>query len=112
VQFEPDALHRTIDRLLSYRPLRIVQTHFGPVEDVDRLAADLHAAIDALVAIARRHAGAADRTRRIVDDMFAYFSERLDAHGFAGDAARRHALIDDDVRLNTAGLEVWLDRQH
>jgi glyoxylase-like metal-dependent hydrolase (beta-lactamase superfamily II) len=111
VQFEPDVLHRTIDRLLSYRPLRIVQTHFGPVQDVERLAADLHAALDALVAIGRRHVAAPDRTERIVVDMFDYFSERLDAHGYQGDLARRHALLDDDVRLNTAGLEVWLARQ-
>ena len=43
VQFEPDAMHRTIDRLLSYRPQRILQTHFGPVADIERLGADLHA---------------------------------------------------------------------
>ena len=62
VQFEPDAMHRTIDRLLSYRPQRILQTHFGPVADLERLGADLHQAVDELVRIARRHASAADRT--------------------------------------------------
>jgi glyoxylase-like metal-dependent hydrolase (beta-lactamase superfamily II) len=111
VQFEPEAMHRTIDRLLSYRPRRIVQTHFGPVTDLERLARDLHEAVDELVRIARRHASAADRTRRIRDDMFAYFSARLDAHGYTGDQATRHALIDADVDLNTQGLEVWLSKQ-
>ena len=43
--------------------------------------------------------------------MFDYFTVRLDEHGYAGDIARCHAFIDDDVRLNTAGLEVWLDRR-
>jgi len=42
--------------------------------------------------------------------MFRYFSTQLDGHGYAGDLARRHALLDDDVRLNTDGLLVWLDR--
>lgn len=111
VQFEPDALHRTIDRLMSYHPRRVVQTHFGPVSDLERLARDLHEAIDALVGMARRHAAATDRTQRIRSDMFDYFSARLDAHGYRGDLARRHALIDDDVDLNTQGLEVWLSRQ-
>jgi len=111
VQFEPEALHRTIDRLLAYRPRRIVQTHFGPVSDIERLARDLHDSVDALVTIARRHAAAGDRAQRIRTEMFDYFNARLDAHGYAGDLAQRHALIDDDVHLNAQGLEVWLSRQ-
>jgi glyoxylase-like metal-dependent hydrolase (beta-lactamase superfamily II) len=111
VQFEPDAMHATIDRLMSYRPRRIFQTHFGPVDDLERLARDLHANVDELVRIARRHAAAPDRSRRIAEDMFAYFSARLDAHGYTGSLATRHALIDADVQLNTQGLEVWLSRQ-
>jgi glyoxylase-like metal-dependent hydrolase (beta-lactamase superfamily II) len=110
VQFDPDALHATIDRLMSYRPRRIFQTHFGPVSDLERLARDLHAALVELVRIARQHARAADRRARIEADMFDYFSDRLDQHGHGGDLARRHALLDEDVRLNAAGLEVWLDR--
>jgi glyoxylase-like metal-dependent hydrolase (beta-lactamase superfamily II) len=108
VQFDPEALHESIDRLLTYRPQRIALTHFGPVGDVERLAGDLHACIDEFVVIARRHAAAPDRATRIAADMFDRFSERLDRHGFAGDAARRHELLDSDVDLNTQGLDVWL----
>ena len=110
VQFDPDALHATIDRLMSYRPQRVVQTHFGPVTDVERLAGDLHAAIVELVRIARLHAQAPDRRARIEADMFRYLSVKLDEHGYAGDLAERHRLLDEDVRLNASGLEVWLDR--
>jgi glyoxylase-like metal-dependent hydrolase (beta-lactamase superfamily II) len=110
VQFDPDALHATIDRLMSYRPRRIFQTHFGPVTDLERLAGDLHAAIVELVRIAREHARAPERRALIEADMFRHFSVRLDDHGYSGDLARRHQLLDDDVRLNTAGLEIWLDR--
>jgi glyoxylase-like metal-dependent hydrolase (beta-lactamase superfamily II) len=110
VQFEPDALHATIDRMMSYGLQRIYQTHFGPVTDLERLAADLHAAIVELVRIAREHAGAPDRRRRIEADMFRYFSVKLDEHGYRGDLARRHEILDADMRLNTSGLEVWLNR--
>jgi len=110
VQFEPDALHATIDRMLGYGLQRIYQTHFGPVSDLERLAADLHAAIVELVRIAREHDRAPDRRERIEADMFRYFSVKLDAHGYPGDLARRHEILDADVRLNTSGLEVWLDR--
>jgi len=110
VHFDPEALHATIRRLMSYGPRRIYQTHFGPVEDLGRLERDLHASIDELVHIAGKHAGAADRRARIANDMYAYFDASLDAHGCTLTADQRHALIDDDVRLNTDGLEVWLDR--
>ena len=60
--------------------------------------------------IARLHANAPDRTEHIREDMFRYFSIRLDEHGYTGDLATRHELLDPDVRLNTDGLEVWLNR--
>jgi glyoxylase-like metal-dependent hydrolase (beta-lactamase superfamily II) len=111
VQFDPEALHATIRRLMSYDPRRVFQTHFGPVDDLERLERDLHDNIDALVRIARRHSAATDRSARIAADMYAFFDARLDAHGCRLGAVERHLLIDDDVRLNTAGLEVWLDRR-
>jgi glyoxylase-like metal-dependent hydrolase (beta-lactamase superfamily II) len=110
VQFEPDAFHVTIDRLMSYGPQRVIQTHFGPVTDVERLARDLHSGLVEFVRIARAHARADDRRTHIEQDLFHYLSVRLDEHGYDGDLARRHLFLDDDVRLNAAGLEVWLDR--
>jgi glyoxylase-like metal-dependent hydrolase (beta-lactamase superfamily II) len=110
VQFDPVALHASIDRLMSRKPRRMVLTHFGPVEDLDRLARDLHASIDEFVRIAQRHGQASDRAARIADEMFDYLDTRLDAHGYDGDAGLRHELLDPDIRLNTQGLEVWLGR--
>jgi len=110
VHFDPDALHSTIRRMMSYGPKTIYQTHFGPVTQLERLERDLHDNLDGLVHIARQHSAAADRGARISADMYAYFDARLDAHGCRLSAEQRHLLIDDDVRLNTAGLEVWLDR--
>jgi hypothetical protein len=47
VQFDPVALHASIDRLMSFRPEALYVTHFGQVRDAPRLAADLHRLIDA-----------------------------------------------------------------
>ena len=110
VQFDPAALHSSLDRLMARRPQRMVLTHFGPVGDLERLSGDLHADIDEFVAVARRHAGVPERADRIAEDVFTYLSARLDSHGFAGDEELRHQLLDPDVRLNTQGLEVWLAR--
>jgi glyoxylase-like metal-dependent hydrolase (beta-lactamase superfamily II) len=111
VQFDPVAMLSTLGRLLSYRPTRIIQTHFGPVEQIERLAADLRSAIDEIVRIARQHAASPDRRRLIQEDLFRYFSTRLDEHGYQSSPELLHAMLDEDMRLNTAGLEVWLDRQ-
>jgi len=110
VQFDPAALHSSVDRLMARRPRRMVLTHFGPVGDLERLSGDLHADIDEFVAVARRHAGVPERADRIAEDVFRYLSARLDSHGFAGDEELRHQLLDPDIRLNTQGLEVWLAR--
>ena len=110
VQFDPAALHASIDRLMARRPKRMILTHFGPVGDLERLSRDLHAAIDAFVAMARRYAGEPDRSERIAAAMYENLSARLDAHGYAGDDGLRHELLDPDIRLNTEGLEVWLTR--
>jgi glyoxylase-like metal-dependent hydrolase (beta-lactamase superfamily II) len=110
VQFDPAALHSSLERLMARGPHRMVLTHFGPVGDLDRLSRDMHTDIDEFVRIARRYAAASDRSDRIAEDMFAHLSARLDAHGYAGNEAVRHELLDPDVRLNTQGLEVWLAR--
>lgn len=111
VQFDPQALHASVDRVAHLEPDAVILTHFSRVGGVPRLAADMHECIDAFVAIAERHAESKDRTNAIAADLFAYLSERLDAHGHAGSAEGRHAVLDGDVFLNAQGLDVWLSRR-
>jgi glyoxylase-like metal-dependent hydrolase (beta-lactamase superfamily II) len=111
VQFDPDALHASVDRLLGFRPQRMYLTHFGKVEDVERLGADLHADIDAFVAIARAHAEAGEeRQQRIADDMTDYLLQRLATHGAPLSPEMAREVLALDITLNAQGLVVWLDR--
>lgn len=109
-QFDPDAAHRSIDRLLGYRPNAIYVTHFSRVEGVQKLGADMHEQLDGYVAIAKRHAKSSGRTEKLVTDLYAYISDRLDRHGVKKDERFRHELLDGDIKLNVQGLEVWLDQ--
>ncbi len=62
VQFQPEALRRSIERMLAFSPRRLLLTHYGPVEDVPRLAALFLAQLDEMVAagpLARQGAGPA-----------------------------------------------------
>jgi len=110
VHFDPQALHSSIDRLMSYRPKAIYLTHFSRVTQLQRLAADMHECIDGFVAIARRHSGTRERGERIRSELFGYLEERLDRHGFKASKATLQELLATDVELNSQGLEVWLDR--
>lgn len=110
-QFDPDAAHKSIDRIMSYNPRAIYVTHYSRVEGLEKLAADLHEQIDGYVAIARRNALLTDRTQRMNRELFEYIGARLDKHGVQRDAEFRHSLLDGDIRLNVQGLEVWLQQQ-
>ena len=110
VHFDPEAMVASIDRLMSCSPVAMYLTHFGEVRDLGRLAAQLKERVWAFVALARQHAGAPDRTAAMQAAMFRELCGWLDAHGYRGDPAERHRLLDDDVELNVQGLEVWLDR--
>lgn len=111
VQFDPDALHRSIRRLVALEPPAIYLTHFGPVTDAHRLADDLHATIDAMVALAHQHANAANRHAALVESITRLYVERIRAHGCGLSVDAIRALLDIDIELNAQGIEVWLDRQ-
>ena len=110
VQFDPVAAHASIDRIMSYAPRAIYPTHFDRLEGVERLATDLHADLDAVVAIARNAKTVPNRVQRIQSELFEHLSTRLDRHGDRHDAAARHALLDFDIELNTQGLDHWLNQ--
>ncbi|KRA76587.1 MBL fold metallo-hydrolase [Lysobacter sp. Root667] len=110
VQFEPEALQASIRKLLAREPQTMRLTHYGPVGDVARLADDLLAQIDAMVALARAADGHADRHARLVASLGELYVARAAAHGSAMDAGQVRALLAVDIELNAQGLEVWLDR--
>jgi len=111
VQFDPSALHASIDRLLALHPQAMYLTHYGRVEDVERLAADLHAQIDAMVTLAHANDGKPDRHELLVNALTTLYATRAAAHGWQGGQATLRELLQMDIELNAQGLEVWLDHQ-
>lgn len=110
VQFDPEALHASIDRLLALKPAAMYLTHYGRVEPVERLGADLHAQIDAMVELAQAADRQADRYQHLRDSLSKLYFARAEAHGWTkGREALEALALDMDITLNTQGLEVWLD---
>ncbi|MFG6487074.1 MBL fold metallo-hydrolase [Roseateles sp. BYS78W] len=113
VQFEPDALKATVARLLAAEPLAMQVTHYGriggSVDEVRRLAAEMLAQVDEMVALARSLREAPARHELLKAALLDGYLARLRAHGHAAGAGAAEWLALD-AELNAQGLEVWLDR--
>jgi len=110
VQFEPEALAASIERLLARAPRAMILTHYSRVEGVEGLAADLEARVDALVALARAADGRPDRAARLRAGIEERFLGWAADHGCALPRERVREALALDVELNAQGLESWLDR--
>nr|WP_217283841.1 MBL fold metallo-hydrolase [Aquabacterium terrae] len=109
VQFDPDALRRSMDRLLARSPRCMYLTHFGRVTGAPRLADLLHEQLDGMVALALRLRSAPDRHAALKTALGELYSEQLARHGVADPVAAVDDL-DLDIELNAQGLAIWLDR--
>lgn len=111
VQFDPAALHASIERIVALRPAAVCPTHYGRVEPVERMAADLHQQIDVMVELAREADRQDDRHTWLTTALADLYASRAAAHGWAGARGALLELLGTDIELNAQGLEVWLDRQ-
>jgi glyoxylase-like metal-dependent hydrolase (beta-lactamase superfamily II) len=111
VHFDPEALCRSVDRLMSYAPRSIFLTHYAEVTELERLAREMKERVLAFANLGARYRDAPDRADKLRHGMFAMIAGWLDEHGFPRDEGERHRLLDDDVDINCQGIEVWLDRK-
>lgn len=110
VQFDPEALRTSIERLIRQAPLHMQLTHYGRISDLPRLTEMLLEHLDATVAIGLALRAEPDRHARIKQDLALLYRRSLRTHG----CLLAEACIDDllamDVELNAQGLAIWLDR--
>ena len=110
VQFDPQAMHASIDRLMAASPRQMFLTHYSRITGVEDAAARLRAMLDATVAVALAQRDAVDRLQAITAGLMRLYGEGARAFGVALPDARIDALLRDDAALNAAGLIAWLDR--
>ncbi len=110
VQFEPEKLHASIDRLMATDPRHIFVTHFGRIEASRQIADSLHRQIDGYVSIAKgldNPSDPAELRRRIAD----YMLEEAKSHGVPLPDDQIRAGLKMDADLNADGLAIWMARQ-
>jgi len=111
VQFDPEAMRKTLDRLLSYNPQAVYLTHFGPVTNIEKLGSDLRNCLDQFteMALVLKQEGKAQQDS-LASGVQQILRDRLKKHNCQLPESRQDELLIFDYQLNAQGIKVWLDR--
>ncbi len=110
IQFDPQAWHTSLDRLMQTQPKRIFVTHFGMHEDLEPLLSQLRGWIDEYVALAEEFAAQPDRQALLRDALMQASVNTLLDRGCGVEPAEIHRLLDGDMELSAQGLDHWLQQ--
>jgi glyoxylase-like metal-dependent hydrolase (beta-lactamase superfamily II) len=109
VQFDPPALIASMKRMMEKQPENMYLTHFGRVNDVERLAQDMTSGVEKFAALGEQFDGDENRELEIQSAMMDWLMERARRHGVEYADSSLRDIFADDVVLNTQGIEFWLD---
>ena len=110
VQFQPEALRASIERMLAFAPSHMLLTHYGQVGDVQRLGALLLGQLAEMVELALAVPQGSARHAALLRGLEAIYLKRLRAHGVTLSDARIGELLALDLELNAQGIAIWLHR--
>ena len=110
VQFEPEALRRSVQRLLDLQPQWLYLTHYGPLGDVPGLGRQMLTQLDDTVALGRAVPTGPGRHEALKLGLQALYRERLRGNGCRLPEPQWQELLEMDVELNAQGIASWLDR--
>lgn len=112
IQFDPQALHASVDLIVSYRPQAVYLTHFSRLADVAAQAQQLHRQIDAHVAIARREKEAGhEKQSRIRAGLVDLLLSEARLFGCRLPDAEILDVFAVDLDLNAQGLACWVENE-
>ena len=104
VQFDPDAMNHSIDRIMALKPRGVFLSHFGEVRDIGTTAADLRRQIDFHVTAALESEGDFARIHSLLLEMFKK-EARIQNWPFPDGEIRER--LGHWIELNAQGLAVW-----
>lgn len=108
VQFDAEAMHRSIDRIADLNPSAIYPTHFGELRDARRLAGILHRLLEEHVRAVTEAEGDFKKTVEALAKLFE--EERVrEKWPISSEGLRQAFRID--IKLSAQGLCLWYARQ-
>ena len=106
VQFDPEALTKSINRIMDFKPERVCLTHFSAIKPTKKVANKLIESIHFVSDLAIKHADKNDAESIIYNNMMDYFLKGLNEIGFQNNDEAKDRL-SLDVQINTQGLIYW-----
>lgn len=111
VQFDPEALINSIDRLMAFKPRTIFLTHFGPITPIDEVVEQLKKSIHKFVEITREEESTTEnRIEKIQQKLNDYLLNKMDNLDIKLTPKERTDIIQIDTLLNAQGLDYWLSK--
>lgn len=111
-QFEPEVLHRSIDRIMHLTPRTLYLAHFGPIHPDEALIGSLHEQLHHYVAFAQG-LPIDNRLEEELEPKFAdYLCARALRHGTTLPESDIRRFLAMDARLNAQGVALWWRRSH
>jgi glyoxylase-like metal-dependent hydrolase (beta-lactamase superfamily II) len=110
VQFEPDAMHRSLDRLMARDPACAYLTHYSRIDDTAEAARQLRGLLDAMVSLGQSLKHAPGRHQALCEGLLDLYTDSLRGHGCELARTDVSRLLAIDIELNAQGLAIWLDR--
>ncbi|MCW8962328.1 MAG: MBL fold metallo-hydrolase [Gammaproteobacteria bacterium] len=107
VQFDPQAMHASIDRITQYQPDCLYLTHFGRIDEVESHVEQLHRDVDQLVEIVKRQSQSGIDESELISAIGQYLLERAQLAGCELPPPDIEELLAPDVKLNVQGLLHW-----
>ena len=107
-QFDPPALQRSIERIMSFAPQRLYLTHYGEFDDPRAQLASFGRWIDQYVELGlQSDSSAADFEASLEQALSTLVMDTLGD----GDVAELHRILRNDITLNAQGLAHWRRQQ-
>ena len=106
VQFNPEALIKSIYKIMEYKPQRVCLTHFAAIKPTQKVVDQLIDGIHYVSNLAKKYASKDDAELIIHDEMMSYFLEGLEKIGVE-DLNFCRERLKLDVKINTQGLIYW-----
>ncbi len=111
VQFNPDALLTSIDKILAKHPEKIYLTHFGEIQPTEKVIQQLKDSVKAFVEISEAAKEITENRIEYIDQKIKeYLLNKLAEMGCEQDIDFQTNVIKFDSLLNAQGLDVWLTK--